>query len=170
MSCGGLRWPRWSYGWLDSSCASEKRSPSRPGAAGITGNRRTQTGPSPHSRPGGGPSHAGARYSRRSERHSRVLAPLRTSRSGHCRGTACLGPAVTGSAGEPADETREEQMSAGIITVIIVAASIVVVAIVAGVGYNGRRRRLRRRFGPEYDSLVEERGSRRKAEAELAER
>jgi hypothetical protein len=61
-------------------------------------------------------------------------------------------------------------MSAGIITVIIIVAAIVVVAIAAGVVYDGRRRRLRRRFGPEYDSLVEERGSRRKAQAELAER
>ena len=61
-------------------------------------------------------------------------------------------------------------MSAGIITVIIVVATIVVVGIAAGVVYGGRQRRLRRRFGPEYDSLVEERGSRRKAEAELAGR
>jgi hypothetical protein len=65
---------------------------------------------------------------------------------------------------------REEHMSAGIITVIIVVAAIVVVAVVAGVVYDARRRHLRRRFGPEYDSLVEERGSRRKAEAELAGR
>jgi hypothetical protein len=61
-------------------------------------------------------------------------------------------------------------MSAGIITVIIVVAAIVAVGIAAGVVYDGRRRRLRRRFGPEYDSLVKERGSRRKAEAELAGR
>jgi len=61
-------------------------------------------------------------------------------------------------------------MSAGIITVIVIVAAIVVTSIVAGVGYDRRRRRLRRRFGPEYDSLVEERGSRRKAEAELADR
>jgi hypothetical protein len=61
-------------------------------------------------------------------------------------------------------------MSAGIITVIIIVAAIVVVAIVAGVGYDGRRHHLRRRFGPEYDILVQERGSRRKAEAELAGR
>lgn len=61
-------------------------------------------------------------------------------------------------------------MSAGIITIVTVIAAIVVVAIVAAVVYDGRRRRLRRRFGPEYDSLVSERGSRRKAEAELAER
>jgi hypothetical protein len=33
-----------------------------------------------------------------------------------------------------------------------------------------RRRRLRQRFGPEYDRLVSERGSRREAEAELTDR
>ena len=61
-------------------------------------------------------------------------------------------------------------MSAGIITVIIVIAAIVVVAVVAGVVYDSRRRRLRQRFGPEYDRLVGERDSRLKAEAELAGR
>ncbi len=61
-------------------------------------------------------------------------------------------------------------MSAGIIIVIIVIAAIVVVAVAAGVLYDARRRRLRQRFGPEYDRLVEERESRRKAEAELAGR
>jgi hypothetical protein len=60
-------------------------------------------------------------------------------------------------------------MSSGTIVVIIVAI-IVVVAIVAGVVYDQRRRRLRQRFGPEYDRLVEETGSRNKAEAELASR
>jgi hypothetical protein len=60
-------------------------------------------------------------------------------------------------------------MSAGTIVVIIVAI-LVVVAIVAGVVYDTRRRRLRRRFGPEYDRLVGETGSRKKAEAELAAR
>jgi hypothetical protein len=68
------------------------------------------------------------------------------------------------------NQAREEEMSAGIITVIIVIAAIVVVAVVAGVVYDSRRRRLRQRFGPEYDRLVEERESRRKAEAELAGR
>jgi hypothetical protein len=60
-------------------------------------------------------------------------------------------------------------MSSGTIVSIIVAI-IVVVAIVAGVVYDTRRRRLRQRFGPEYDRLVEEKGSRAKAEAELTGR
>lgn len=60
-------------------------------------------------------------------------------------------------------------MSTGTIVIIIVAI-IVVVAIVAGVVYDTRRRRLRQRFGPEYDRLVEEKGSRTQAEAELTQR
>jgi hypothetical protein len=44
------------------------------------------------------------------------------------------------------------------------------VAIIAGVVYDTRRRRLRQRFGPEYDRLVEEKGSKAKAEAELTGR
>jgi hypothetical protein len=60
-------------------------------------------------------------------------------------------------------------MSSGTIVIIIVAI-LVVVAIVAGVVYDTRRRRLRQRFGPEYDRMVEEKGSRAKAEAELAGR
>jgi hypothetical protein len=60
-------------------------------------------------------------------------------------------------------------MSTGTIVIIIVAI-LVVVAIIAGVAYDVRRRRLRERFGPEYDRLVEETGSRTKAEAELASR
>ena len=59
-------------------------------------------------------------------------------------------------------------MSTGTIVIIIVAI-IVVAAIVAGVMYQ-RRRRLQERFGPEYDRLVEETGSKTKAEAELASR
>src|ERR1700685_3415204 len=53
--------------------------------------------------------------------------------------------------------------------VIIIVVIIVVAAIVAGVMYQ-RRRRLQQRFGPEYDRLVEEKGSKTKAEAELASR
>jgi hypothetical protein len=53
---------------------------------------------------------------------------------------------------------------------IIIIAILVVAAIVAAVVYDTRRRRLRQRFGPEYDRLVEETGSRTKAEAELANR
>jgi hypothetical protein len=60
-------------------------------------------------------------------------------------------------------------MSTGTIVIIIVAI-VVVVAIIAGVMYDQRRRRLRQRFGPEYDRLVEETGSKAKAEAELASR
>jgi hypothetical protein len=59
-------------------------------------------------------------------------------------------------------------MSSGTIIVIIVA--ILVVVAIAGVVYDTRRRRLQQRFGPEYDRLVEETGSRTKAEAELANR
>jgi hypothetical protein len=59
-------------------------------------------------------------------------------------------------------------MSTGTIVIIIVVV-IVVVAIAAGVMYQ-RRRRLQQRFGPEYDRMVEEKGSRSKAEAELASR
>jgi hypothetical protein len=60
-------------------------------------------------------------------------------------------------------------MSSGTI-VIIVIAIIVVVAAIAGVVYTTRRRQLQQRFGPEYDRMVEQTGSRSKAEAELASR
>jgi hypothetical protein len=60
-------------------------------------------------------------------------------------------------------------MSTGIIIGIVVAV-IVVGAVVFGVLAVFRRRRLQQRFGPEYDRLVGERDSRRKAEAELTER
>jgi len=60
-------------------------------------------------------------------------------------------------------------MSTGIIVVIVVAV-IVIGAMAFGVMAVMRRRRLRQRFGPEYDRLVGERDSKRKAEAELTER
>jgi hypothetical protein len=60
-------------------------------------------------------------------------------------------------------------MSTGIIVVIVVAV-IVVGVIVFGVMGVFRRRRLQQRFGPEYDRVVGESGSRRAAEAELAGR
>jgi hypothetical protein len=60
-------------------------------------------------------------------------------------------------------------MSTGIIAVIVVAV-IVVGIFVFGVLGVFRRRRLQQRFGPEYNRLVGERDSRRKAEAELTER
>ena len=60
-------------------------------------------------------------------------------------------------------------MSTGI-TVIIIIIAIIVVAAIAGILYDTRRRRLQQRFGPEYDRMVEEKGSRTKAETELAGR
>jgi hypothetical protein len=60
-------------------------------------------------------------------------------------------------------------MSTGIIVGIVVAV-IVVGAVVFGVMAVLRRRRLRQRFGPEYDRLVGERDSKREVEAELTER
>jgi hypothetical protein len=60
-------------------------------------------------------------------------------------------------------------MSAGIIVGIVVAV-VVIGAVVFGVMAVSRRRRLRQRFGPEYDRVVGERDSRREAEAELTGR
>ncbi len=61
-------------------------------------------------------------------------------------------------------------MSAGSIILIIV---IVIVAVATGgsaLSVAGRRRRLRDRFGPEYDRVVAEHQSRRLGEAELSRR
>jgi hypothetical protein len=60
-------------------------------------------------------------------------------------------------------------MSTGAIVAIVIVV-IVVAAVVVAVMVANRRRRLKERFGPEYDRAVTERGSRRGAEAELAER
>jgi hypothetical protein len=60
-------------------------------------------------------------------------------------------------------------MSTGIIVGIVVAV-IVIGAVAAGVMAVLRRRRLKQRFGPEYDRLVGESDSRHKAEAELTGR
>jgi hypothetical protein len=54
--------------------------------------------------------------------------------------------------------------------VIGVGAALVVAAVAAAALFRRRTGRLRERFGPEYDRTVEERGDRRRAEAELAER
>ena len=59
-------------------------------------------------------------------------------------------------------------MSAGAIVAIIVA--VVVVLLIIGVMSAARRRKLQQRFGPEYDRVVGETQSHRKANAELAER
>jgi hypothetical protein len=60
-------------------------------------------------------------------------------------------------------------MSAGIVVAIVVAV-VVVAALVIGLIAAARRRRLQQRFGPEYDRLVGEHDSKRKAGAELTER
>lgn len=60
-------------------------------------------------------------------------------------------------------------MTTGTIVAIIVVV-VVAVAVIAIVAAVGRRRRLQQRFGPEYDRAVADTGSRRLAEAELAER
>ena len=59
-------------------------------------------------------------------------------------------------------------MSTGAIIAIIVVI-LIAAALLVGLSVVKRRRRLRDRFGPEYDRAVSERG-RREAEAELAER
>jgi hypothetical protein len=59
-------------------------------------------------------------------------------------------------------------MAAGAIVAIIVA--IVVVLLVIGALSVARRRKLQQRFGPEYDRVAGEMNSRRKTDAELAER
>jgi hypothetical protein len=54
--------------------------------------------------------------------------------------------------------------------VVIVVTVIVVAALLAGLMMAQRRRRLQQRFGPEYDRLVDQRGSRLRADAELTRR
>ena len=55
--------------------------------------------------------------------------------------------------------------------VVIIVIAVVIIAALAGYAvYTSRRRSLRRRFGPEYDRVVEERGSTAEAEKELRER
>ena len=58
-------------------------------------------------------------------------------------------------------------MSAAAIVVIVVVVAAVVLAVTMPMA---RRRRLQQRFGPEYDRVVTEQQSRRKGEAELADR
>jgi hypothetical protein len=57
-------------------------------------------------------------------------------------------------------------------TALIIAAIVIVAIIVIGIVLMQRRRseELRSRFGPEYNRMIEEKGDRRKAESELAER
>jgi hypothetical protein len=60
-------------------------------------------------------------------------------------------------------------MSTGAIIGIVIVAIVVVAAVVVASG-ELRRARLRRQFGPEYDRLAQQLGSRKKADAELAAR
>ncbi|MGH3408204.1 MAG: hypothetical protein ACRDRJ_37745 [Streptosporangiaceae bacterium] len=60
-------------------------------------------------------------------------------------------------------------MSSGTIVAVVVVV-IIVIALLAFAPAALRRRRLQQRFGPEYDRAVADAGSRREAEAELAER
>ena len=60
-------------------------------------------------------------------------------------------------------------MSSGT-TVVIIVVAIVVIALIIAMTMTGRRRRLRQRFGPEYDRTLAEKDSRMQAEAELTER
>ena len=55
-------------------------------------------------------------------------------------------------------------------TALIVLLVVVAIAVVAGVFLYDRRRRLRQRFGPEYERAVREAGGAVRAEAELAKR
>src|SRR5258707_1988423 len=54
--------------------------------------------------------------------------------------------------------------------VVIIVAVIVVAVLLVGLMAVQRRRRLQRRFGPEYDRLLDQRDSRLRAEAELTQR
>jgi hypothetical protein len=61
-------------------------------------------------------------------------------------------------------------MSTGAVVGIIIVVVIVVVAAIVVGSIELRRARLRRQFGPEYDRLAQQLGSRKKADAELTER
>jgi hypothetical protein len=61
-------------------------------------------------------------------------------------------------------------MDQSVVVVMVVAAVVVVLAIAWIIGRQRHSRRLRERFGPEYDHVVDERGSSRRAERELDRR
>jgi hypothetical protein len=60
-------------------------------------------------------------------------------------------------------------MSSSAIVIVVIAAVIVIAAAALALS-RGRRMRLRRRFGPEFDRIAAERGDPKLAEQELAER
>lgn len=61
-------------------------------------------------------------------------------------------------------------MSTNSLIAVIVVAAVVVCVLIALLWTLSRRRRLRERFGPEYERTVEERGDRRAAERDLRAR
>jgi hypothetical protein len=69
----------------------------------------------------------------------------------------------------PFRHLTEVIMSTGAIIGIVIAVLVVLAAVAVASG-ELRRARLRRQFGPEYERLVKQLGSRKKADAELAER
>jgi hypothetical protein len=79
----------------------------------------------------------------------------------------CLSRLVLGS--EAASRHEEASMSTATIGAIIAAVALVA-ALAFATGPVARRRRLRRRFGPEYERIVSQRENRREAETELAGR
>ena len=55
--------------------------------------------------------------------------------------------------------------------IAVVAVAVILIAVVAWLAYaSNRSRRLRQRFGPEYDAVLKRHGSKAKAEAELKQR
>ena len=62
-------------------------------------------------------------------------------------------------------------MDATLLVIVLIVVAVIVVALVAFFVYRRRRQaRAREEFGPEYERVVEERGSEREAEQELRER
>jgi hypothetical protein len=61
-------------------------------------------------------------------------------------------------------------MTTSIVVLIVVIVVLLAIIAVLGITMASRRKRLRERFGPEYDRLVTQSDSRRLAEAELTER
>jgi MarR family transcriptional regulator, organic hydroperoxide resistance regulator len=82
---------------------------------------------------------------------------------------AGLAPLRQGSRISGSDTSWRSFMSTGALVGIIIAL-IVVAAIAAVASVQVKRTQMRRKFGPEYDRLAKDLGSRRKAEAELIER
>ena len=81
-----------------------------------------------------------------------------------------FGLTPVGQTGVRNDAHKEvPQMSAGA-TVAIIVVIVIIIAVAGFVAMAARRRRLKERFGPEYDRLVADQQSQRRAEAELASR